>query len=90
MKTMPELCHKTKPLAAELGRIMRRERQDKNLTMRELAEKLGVIHSQIAKIECAQRDLSVLELVHICKTMCTDPQFVMTQILRFYELTVND
>lgn len=90
MTKMISLCHKSKPLAGELGRIMRRERQERNLTLRDVADKAGLQHTQVGKIECAQRDLTVLELIHIAHHTGIDPHYVMTQIQRLYLQSINE
>lgn len=90
MVNMLDITHKSKPLAQQLGRIMRRERQNLNLTMRDAAERIGSIHTRIGKIECAQRDLTVLELIHICQTTGMNQQFIMAEITRYYLDTVGE
>ena len=45
----------------------------KGLTMRDLAERLGVIHSWIGKVELGERRLDVVEYIHYCKVLEVDP-----------------
>jgi len=41
--------------------------------MRELGEKLGVIHSWVGKIEQGERRLDLVEYVRLCKALEIDP-----------------
>jgi transcriptional regulator with XRE-family HTH domain len=41
--------------------------------MRELGEKLGVIHSWIGKIEQGERRLDIVEYLRICDALGIDP-----------------
>ncbi len=89
MPRMIEICHKSKPLTKALGSIMRDARQHKSLTMRDVAEKAGVQHTQVGKIECCQRDLSVLELIHLSRCCDYDPLAIFKDILEKYDQTVG-
>jgi len=48
-------------------------REQKNLTMRDLAKKLDEPHSFIGKIESAERRLDVYEYVVYCEALGIDP-----------------
>lgn len=48
-------------------------RKDKGLSMRDLAEKLGVSHSVIGKIEQRERRLDVVEYLIYCKELEISP-----------------
>ena len=41
--------------------------------MRELAERLDVIHSWIGKVELGERRLDVIEYIQYCKALGVDP-----------------
>ena len=41
--------------------------------MRELGEKLGVIHSWVGKIEQGERRLDVIEYLRLCNALQIDP-----------------
>ena len=41
--------------------------------MRELGEKLGVIHSWVGKIEQGERRLDLIEYIRICDALDIDP-----------------
>lgn len=88
MPNMIDICHKSKPLAKELGSIMRGVRQDRQLTMRQVAEIGGLQHTQVGKIECCDRDLSVLELVHLSRRCGYDPHEIFSQIVAKYDAAV--
>jgi len=52
---------------------LRIERKQKKMTMRELGEKLGVIHSWVGKIEQGERRLDIVEYLRICTALEIDP-----------------
>lgn len=41
--------------------------------MRELGDKLGVIHSWVGKIEQGERRLDLIEYIRLCKVLGIDP-----------------
>jgi len=49
------------------------KRQALNLTQRQLAEKLQVVHSLIGKIEKGERRLDVIEFMTYCHALSADP-----------------
>lgn len=55
-------------------------RQEANLTMRQLAEKLETPHSFVGKIELQGRRLDVGEFIHYCRVMQRDPADVLKAI----------
>ncbi len=52
---------------------LRTRRKQKKMTMRELGEKLGVIHSWVGKIEQGERRLDLVEYLRICTALEIDP-----------------
>ena len=48
-------------------------REEKGVSMRELALKLDVSHSWIAKIEQLERRMDIMEYVRICNSLKIDP-----------------
>jgi len=58
---------------AKLRQWLRERRNEKNLTMRELAERMDVIHSWIGKIELGERRLDIIEYIQYCKALEVDP-----------------
>lgn len=52
---------------------LRDQRIAQNLTMRELASKIGVHHSIIGKIEQQERRLDVVEYTELCKALNVSP-----------------
>ena len=56
-----------------LRQWLREQRAEKGLTMREVAGKIGVIHSWIGKVEQGERRLDVVEYVRYCKALDIDP-----------------
>ncbi len=52
---------------------LRRLRETKGLTMRDLAERLGVPHSYIGKVEQAERRLDVVEFLAYCEALEISP-----------------
>ena len=45
------------------------QREDAGLTMRQLAERLGVPHTFVAKVEQRERRLDVVEFLHYCQAL---------------------
>ncbi len=58
---------------ARLRQWLRDKRNEKELTMRELAERMDVIHSWIGKVELGERRLDLIEYVQYCKALEVDP-----------------
>lgn len=56
-------------------------RRKAGLTQRGLAEKLGVHHSWVAKVEIGERRLDVLETIRIIKALDGDPVKVIRTLL---------
>ena len=53
---------------------LRKARERKGLSMRELAREIGQPHSWIGKIETAERRLDVLEYVRYCQALELKPE----------------
>lgn len=51
-----------------------------NLSQRDLANKLNINHSLIAKIETGNRQLNCVEMVNYCKALECDPHLVIDLI----------
>ncbi len=49
------------------------KRHNANLTQRELAEKLQVVHSLVGKVEKGERRLDVIEFITYCNGLNADP-----------------
>ncbi|MBC8206879.1 MAG: helix-turn-helix transcriptional regulator [Kiritimatiellales bacterium] len=58
---------------SELLKWLRAQRKQQGLTMRELGEKLGVIHSWVGKIEQGERRLDIIEYLRLCNALQIDP-----------------
>ena len=58
---------------ARLRQWLRDKREEKKLTMRELAERMNVIHSWVGKVELGERRLDLIEYVQYCKAIEVDP-----------------
>jgi transcriptional regulator with XRE-family HTH domain len=52
---------------------LKRQRQDQNLSMRDLAGRLDVPHSFIGKIEQGERRLDVIEYLQYCEALNVSP-----------------
>jgi transcriptional regulator with XRE-family HTH domain len=57
---------------AELIRWLHKARIDQNLSMRELADRLGVPHTLVQKVECLERRLDVWEYSLYCQALEID------------------
>ncbi|MEO0443117.1 MAG: helix-turn-helix transcriptional regulator [Pseudomonadota bacterium] len=49
-------------------------REKKGISMRDLADELGVSHSWIGKVEQMERRLDVCEYVHLCEALDVSPR----------------
>jgi len=65
---------------ARLRQWLREQRNAKGVTMRELAERMDVIHSWIGKVELGERRLDVIEYIRYCKALEVDPHDGLSQI----------
>jgi transcriptional regulator with XRE-family HTH domain len=55
-------------------RILRQAREDAGLSQRELARKLGVHASWVAKVELGERRLDVVEFIQMARALGKDPK----------------
>lgn len=77
----------TKEMLA-LTNWLKQARQDQNLSMRALAERMGKPHSYIQKVEQGERRLDVVEYVWYCRKLRVDPQdglLLIEQVLLEYK-----
>lgn len=56
-------------------------RQERNLTVRQLAQRIGHTHSWVVKVENLDKKLDVLEFIDFCKALDVDPQSAFAQLL---------
>ena len=56
----------------KLIKWLKASREEANLTMRDLAQKLDVSHSWVGKIEQGERRLDIREYVLLCKALKID------------------
>ncbi|HZW07088.1 MAG TPA: helix-turn-helix transcriptional regulator [Phycisphaerales bacterium] len=61
---------------------MRKLREDKGLTQRDLAEKLDKPRSFIWKIEAAERRMDAVELIGWCAACGADPEQVFRRLVQ--------
>ena len=61
------------PEYARLVAWLKKQRESQNLSMRDLAEKLGTPHSFVGKTEQAERRLDVVEYVRYCEALGISP-----------------
>ncbi len=52
---------------------LKSNREASGMTLRQLAEKLGVHHSILGKIESGDRKLELFEYINYCKALDIDP-----------------
>jgi len=52
---------------------LKTKRDDKGLSLRALAEKLGLHHSIVGKIEQSRRKIDIVEFVEYCRVLEVDP-----------------
>lgn len=61
-------------------------RQALGLSQRALAEKLGVVHSFVGKVETGDRRLDVYEFIIYCRAIELNPCDLMSEIINQFEL----
>jgi transcriptional regulator with XRE-family HTH domain len=61
------------PAHLKLLHWLKAKREERRLTMREMAEILGIPHSFIGKTEQGERRLDVVEYLQYCKALGADP-----------------
>lgn len=73
-----------KAIYSQDGKILtehlKQGRKKAGLTIRELAEKMGVHHSIIGKIETGERRLDVIEFIEYCNKLKLDPNIIINDI----------
>ncbi|HNX76700.1 MAG TPA: helix-turn-helix transcriptional regulator [Candidatus Rifleibacterium sp.] len=57
------------------------KRKAANLTQRELALRLGVVHSLVGKVEQGERRLEVVEFIKYCKGLGAEP----TELIQLFQ-----
>lgn len=57
----------------KLTEWLKRQREAKGMSMRELGEKLDISHSFVAKVEQRERRLDVIEYIAYCKALGVSP-----------------
>jgi transcriptional regulator with XRE-family HTH domain len=60
------------PEYLSLLKWLRAQRKQQGITMRELGERLGVIHSWVGKIEQGERRLDIVEYLRVCNALQID------------------
>lgn len=68
-----------------LRQWLRDQREAKGLTMREIGERLDVIHSWVGKVEQGERRLDLIEYIRYCAALEIDPREGLEMILRNQE-----
>jgi HTH-type transcriptional regulator/antitoxin HipB len=56
----------------ELGDLLRRRREELELSQREVAERAGVSHSAIARVEAGSRRITLNTLLRIARALRTE------------------
>jgi transcriptional regulator with XRE-family HTH domain len=59
---------------AEFGRRVRRQRNDLDLTLEELAEKAGMHWTYIGSVERGERNLSLVNIVRLARALGIGPE----------------
>ena len=65
---------------AVLQDILKRTREAKGLSQRNLSGKLGKMSSYIQKIESGERRIDVIEFLHICDLLEADEHSILKEI----------
>lgn len=73
MSSTPRV-HKKTALQIEFGKLLRRKRQELNLTQQELAEKADLDSTYISSIERGERNVSLGNLIALATALNIEPQ----------------
>ncbi len=65
----------------KLSDLLKRARENADMTQTELAQKLGKPQSFVAKYERGERRLDIIELLEITKLLKTDPQKILEKLV---------
>lgn len=68
-----------------LRALLKSKRLESGMTIRTLADKLGVSHSIIGKIEDGSRKLEIFEFIEYCKVLEVDPHEGLDALLKSLE-----
>lgn len=74
---MAKVNYKIEPVAVEL----RRAREEKGLTQRELSAKVGIPQSHLSKIEAGLVDLKSSSLIEIARALELEPMLIPRQLI---------
>ena len=66
---------------AQLRKWLRDQRNEKGITMRELGERMDVMHSFVGKIEHGERRLDLIEYIKYCAALEIDPHEGLSLII---------
>lgn len=58
-------------------------RQKQNLTQKSLAERLKKPQSYVSKYEIGEKNIDVIEFIHITKALNSDPALTINNLLEF-------
>ena len=68
-----------------VAEYLKRKRADKNLTMRQLGDKMGTPHSFIGKVENAERRLDIVEFIDYCNHLDLEPGEAFHQVVSLFK-----
>lgn len=69
--------------------VVREARRKAHLTQRGLAERMGVHHSWVAKVEMGERRLDLVEFCRLFAACRVDPMPALSQLVRQYIVQPN-
>lgn len=70
------------PASKALQAKLRSLRESAGMTQRQLADRLGRVHSFVTRMEQGQRRLDVLEFIRVCEALNSEPAQVMADLVR--------
>lgn len=78
-------AHPIKTVAQELGKRIRKARNEKDLTIQALADMVGIEYTQMSRIELGKINTSVLQVCRISRAL----DISMSSLLKDLELNVS-
>ncbi len=70
------------PAYEALAELLMTERAAAGLTQRDLAERLGRLHSFIGKIETGTRHINVIEFIELARALDVEPTKLLAKVIK--------
>lgn len=76
-----EIVNKQDPRYEKLQALLRELRKSQDIRQQELAERLGRPQSYVSKYESGERNIDLIELIDVAKSIDLDPAIVISELV---------